>query len=333
MQNYKFVQWNNYVAMKFNRSTMVIVMIVVSSILLLPIFCNSLVAGDPLPGSSDEDDLPDYMQNWEIMEPVFSLYNTELGNYIIEWSWNQDDAEGVVYYLEEAQTQDFHNANITTHHDTSVLMTGKPNGTYWYRVKAVKGNLSSVWSQPDSISISIKTIDDGVIVHDYHKDVYDVPYLKEKLEFFLNVPMVVQIGDDPDTSVKYTMTMLECTTSEFYNVSILEVHEPHQYITVTSEESEIDIDQDGMMDLTVQFKSQHELGQVYIYFKIIDNSGPAIPYSTIGVIMAIVLAITYLFYTRWVKHRPSVARIEGANTPTLSDTSEIEKGRGDEIHE
>ncbi len=245
----------------------------------------------------DDTELPDYMQNWDLMEPVFSLYNTELGNYIVDWSWNQEDAEGVVYYLEEAANQDFLNANITTHYDTDVLMTGKPNGTYWYRVRAVKGNLSSDWSQPDSITISIQPLDDAFFVIGDSRFLEEGrPYEAEKIEFFLNVPLVVVVGEDPENRVNYTITLRECTSSDFYNVSVLEVSYPNQFIIVTSEESEIDIDLDGTNDMTVKFKMQHELGQVYIYFNLIQEPESVIPYSTIGVVLAVILALSYMVF-------------------------------------
>ncbi len=274
--------------------------------------CCWAASGAPAAGSTDNDLLPEYMQDWELMEPVFDPLSEELGNYVIHWDWKQDEAEGVVYYLEEASTSDFLNANVTTHLETKVLMTGKPNGTYWYRVRAVKGNLTSVWSTPDMVKISIEPInppDSGIIIHDYHKDTYerlfewDSYYQKEKLEFFLNVPMLVQVGD-ADDAPRYWMTLRECHTSAFYNVSVIEIQDPHQFITITSDISTIDIDQDGVDDLEVQFNKQHANGQVYIKFLIIDHSGPVIPYHYLGVVLAGLLIVVYYVYRRKRSSRP-----------------------------
>jgi len=258
--------------------------------------------------TGDNSKIPDYLQNWDKLEPTFTVYNTEFGHYILDWSWNQDDAEGVTYYLEEAETQDFQNANITTHFDTNVLITGKPNGTYWYRVKGVKDSISSDWSQSESITILIKPIDPigGIIIHDYHPEIIGIPYLKEKLEFFMNVPMVVQVGDDPNTSVKYTITLVDFIATPEYNISILEVKEPHQYLYVTSEETEIDINLDGENDLTTKFKLQHELGQVYIYFTLIDEpTTSSSSYLLIGGIVVIVLILVASIYLFRMKNKNS----------------------------
>jgi hypothetical protein len=244
---------------------------------------------------SDESALPFYMRNWDLMEPIFDPYNTELGNYAVNWDWNQDGAEGAIYYLQEASTQEFLMPNVTTHYDTKVLMTGKPNGTYWYRVKVVKGELSSNWSRADSLTVSIKPIDPdgGVIVHSHHHTESGLPYLTEKVEFFMNVPSIIRVGDDPDTSKRYAITLREMS-SKPVKLAVLEIAQPHKFFIVTENESKLDIDGDGVEDLNVQYKGQHENGQAYVAFTIIDKpESQGVSYYMVLAVAAAVLSAVY----------------------------------------
>ena len=85
------------------------------------------------------------------------------------------------------------------------------------------------------------------------------------------------------------------------------------------------MDGDGKLEMTVNYKTQHELGQVYIYFKLIDEpeveEGSAWALDQIGIILAIVLIVGYIGFR--ILYRRSRSNSNNFEDKISSEAEEI----------
>ena len=90
---------------------------------------------------------------------LHDLVNPPLGtnNYTVTWSYDHADIPAVSYTLQEASSSSFSDAveYVVYHSGTEnhMAFTDKPDGTYYYRVRANNDYGSSAWSFPDVLTV------------------------------------------------------------------------------------------------------------------------------------------------------------------------------------
>jgi hypothetical protein len=90
-----------------------------------------------------------FCQTLPALELSASLERSTTGTFSLSW----EDAEGVRYELiEEGGQRDPRIVYRGT--DTARVMTGMPNGSYSYRVRALLSGGSSPWSQPVGVTVA-----------------------------------------------------------------------------------------------------------------------------------------------------------------------------------
>lgn len=77
---------------------------------------------------------------------VPSEVSTNSGYKKIDWGDNTEDMD-LTYQLQQSESKDFKNAKtLYKGKDRATFVSGLPNGNYYYRVRAFKGQQKSDWS-------------------------------------------------------------------------------------------------------------------------------------------------------------------------------------------
>jgi hypothetical protein len=210
--------------------------------------------------------------------PTLTVPSTsDTGTYTVRWS-EVDGATG--YGLQESTTSLFGGAEVVEVSGTSVLFTGKANGTYYYRVKAMNGTGSSDWSQTASVIVAL----------DFAAEAVDVGV--GGVTLLLHEGIAVDFSLDGE---RHTIVVL----STELNSAVVGISSTPQQVTLsTGETQELDLGSDGTADLSITLKSVSG-SSASITLARTDEGGGGLPVTQIALVLMVSSAVLLLIAILW----------------------------------
>ncbi|MDG6219858.1 MAG: hypothetical protein QCI38_00230, partial [Candidatus Thermoplasmatota archaeon] len=173
------------------------------------------------------------------------------GTYTVFWT---TIANAAGYILQESDDDSFEILTGYPVTGTALLFTGKANGTYFYRIKAVNGTIESVWS-PDVKSITVSL--------EMPTGPTEISFDGTAITLYVGIPQPVTINGEA-----HTITVLSVTGTS----AVVEIRSNPQQVSLNvGETANVDTDGNGLNDLAVTLVSITD-GAVSLSFQLLDET-------------------------------------------------------------